>query len=639
MKKSLLLVITTAITIISSQAQTWQWGKSGGSTDNTNANSGYIENVVDIATDPNGNSYLLAVVGKGSLNFDGHTKTGYGPMHWFIVSLSCNGTYRWSKVIGAYNPAVPTAVKTDALGGVYVFGRVSSSNSLGYAHFDADTALGFNDKRLTLLKYDTSGNYKWLRQPEADTVTAYGSNNFPLELAVDPNGTCHLLCYLTPGAFAKGNYVNTAIGTHILKYDASGNFIGNVTLPITGGTPTSYQNLRMVHSQNSGKYYLNSTSFAPGSPKLTVNGSTYSETFTAAFSGTGTFLWGKQTTANWEIYGRPALDANGKLFIAGSCRDGDSFNGYTGSGIGIFGGPVVSAMDTNGTALWTKASVTNGAAIAGAIVSKGSEIAVTGYYPSKLKWQGATDSFKQGFNNGYNVYIARLNASTGAYIKQDSLYSPATYDEAGTAITVDKNGNYYVGGYFYSQIKVAGTTLTNIGGETDFFVAKYGVSNCNCIMPVAGFSSNINPTTKVGSFTYTGTTPVDSVRWNFGDGGTSTQMNPTHTFSNGTYNVCVTVYNSCGSNQYCNNVTLSVKGLEALGNVKVYPNPANNFFTIEGAVGATATLTNNIGQRAMQFSVNTDKQVMDISSLPSGMYVLQLTDSKGNHGAMSFVKQ
>lgn len=49
----------------------------------------------------------------------------------------------------------------------------------------------------------------------------------------------------------------------------------------------------------------------------------------------------------------------------------------------------------------------------------------------------------------------------------------------------------------------------------------------------------------------------DTWAWNFGDGGTSTETNPTHTFlTNGTFNVCLTVSNVAGSDTHCENVII-----------------------------------------------------------------------------------
>jgi hypothetical protein len=646
MKKVLLLSALAILFSNLADAQSWQWGKRGGSADN-GGGSGDRETVTDMATDPNGNVYILAYAGKTALNFDGHTKTGYSRRGWFIVSVSCNGTYRWSKVIGSYNDEYGVAIKTDALGGVYVLGRVSSSNSLGYGHFDTDTAIGYSEKRIALVKYDTSGNYKWLRRPEADTITGAGSNNFPFDLAVDPNGTCHLYCYLTPGSFANGGFVNTTTGAHVLKYDASGNYVGHVDLAISGGNVLSYQNLRMTHSP-SGKYYFTGTSRNILAPALTINSTSYPPQFIVAFNSSGNFLWGKKASGYWNIYGRPALDARGRIFISSAAQNGASFNGFTATTANVgAGGPVVNAIDTNGTMLWNTCARTNGSAGGQAIITNGTEVAIAGDYTGKVRWTGAKDSLNLPANYGGNVLFARLNAATGAFIKQDSLYSPSGYIERATGIAVDGHGNYYVGGYFETQINVAHDTLSN-GGETDFFVAKYGLP-CGCTSaPTSNFSFGYSG--KAVQFTYNGSTAqVDSVVWSFGDGQKQTVKSGftapiTHTYTtSGTYNVCAAVYAYCGTATICKNVTATGAGavgsLSALGNIRVYPNPASTYIFIEGAKGSVATITNNIGQRAMQFSISAEKDVIDISILPAGMYILQLTDAKGNGGAMTVVKE
>ena len=68
--------------------------------------------------------------------------------------------------------------------------------------------------------------------------------------------------------------------------------------------------------------------------------------------------------------------------------------------------------------------------------------------------------------------------------------------------------------------------------------------------PVANFSGT--PTTGTAplhvSFTDSSTGDIESLSWSFGDGGTSTAQNPTHTYDDpGTYNVSLTVTGSGGS--------------------------------------------------------------------------------------------
>src|ERR1051326_3061195 len=54
--------------------------------------------------------------------------------------------------------------------------------------------------------------------------------------------------------------------------------------------------------------------------------------------------------------------------------------------------------------------------------------------------------------------------------------------------------------------------------------------------------------------------------WNFGDGNTSAQEFPQHTYSSaGTYNVCLTVTNQCGSDTICEGITVKEPVAEICG--------------------------------------------------------------------------
>jgi PKD repeat protein len=84
---------------------------------------------------------------------------------------------------------------------------------------------------------------------------------------------------------------------------------------------------------------------------------------------------------------------------------------------------------------------------------------------------------------------------------------------------------------------------------------------------------NTGPAAPIAAFTWTPTSPVvnSAVQftdqssntptgwaWTFGDGGTSTAQNPTHTYTaTGTYSVCLTASNATGNNQVCHSVVVS----------------------------------------------------------------------------------
>lgn len=95
-------------------------------------------------------------------------------------------------------------------------------------------------------------------------------------------------------------------------------------------------------------------------------------------------------------------------------------------------------------------------------------------------------------------------------------------------------------------------TATNECGESSYCETI----TITCDAPDAAFNfDNVNLTT---SFTDVSTNGPNSWQWNFGDGNTSTQQSPTHTyFAPGSYTVCLTVTNDCGSDQICMQVVIT----------------------------------------------------------------------------------
>ncbi len=216
-------------------------------------------------------------------------------------------------------------------------------------------------------------------------------------------------------------------------------------------------------------------------------------------------------------------------------------------------------LDQNGNKIWAVNASTVGAANSFAITVAGNELAVTGNFYQDMKW--GTQVLAQGTNESADVFLARLNAQTGDLMGVDTLKSSYGAEEIPAAVIPDKRGNYYIGGKFYSNIIIGNNTLTNSGGETDWFVAKFGAANCSCTLPVAAFS-NTNGSGNTVNFIYTGTTPVDSVVWDFGNGSRATGLTTSITFAqSGSYNVCATAYNSCGSHTYCKNVATNGVGI------------------------------------------------------------------------------
>jgi len=126
---------------------------------------------------------------------------------------------------------------------------------------------------------------------------------------------------------------------------------------------------------------------------------------------------------------------------------------------------------------------------------------------------GGAPAYEYDFGNGPTSSNAMLNASSGTY----------------TVTISDMNG-------CTNQVTAS---ILNVGDTPN---ANFIYNNNNSL------TVNFSETFSSG----------DSYSWDFGDGNTSTQNSPSHTYStNGTYQVCLTITNGCGSDTYCESVTVT----------------------------------------------------------------------------------
>lgn len=137
--------------------------------------------------------------------------------------------------------------------------------------------------------------------------------------------------------------------------------------------------------------------------------------------------------------------------------------------------------------------------------------------------------------------VAFTNLSTG--LPTSYLWN---FGDGGTSTLTNPSHLYVENGTYNVCL-----TATNLYGSN---TACQNVVIDSYIPPVADFSYTGEPTV---AFTDLSTNSPTSWLWNFGDGGTSTLENPTHTYTyNGVFNVCLTATNLGGSDIHCELVTI-----------------------------------------------------------------------------------
>lgn len=71
---------------------------------------------------------------------------------------------------------------------------------------------------------------------------------------------------------------------------------------------------------------------------------------------------------------------------------------------------------------------------------------------------------------------------------------------------------------------------------------------------------------------------------------------------------------------------------------QIYPNPTSGIFTIENAKGTTIVIYDVVGKEVYRANVGTNRQQIDISSLPNGVYMAHITNSTGNQVVKKIIK-
>jgi len=560
-------------------AQSFQWIKDGGSAENLGSND--YEQVYSIATDSQKNVYVLSKVGMSNLNIDGNPKTNYDnpssfPTDIVLASFTCDGTYRWSKIIGGSGKENISAVQVDSQDNVYVAGKMGTCNDGSvsqpypgriendYTFPNSTTACD----RIFLAKFDTNGVFQYIKRPQLPTtssnaITYTGSFNFQIQ-----DDILYWFVWIPPGTYADGAFTNSTTETHapyVLKYNLDGSFIEATQL----GNIQGIFDIRLNYYRNpyNGYYYM--TFIKTSSTTFSINGQpVVNAAALICYDNNGNLLWKKENNNNnaniMKFYGLD-FDSQNNIYIAGAMT-GNNLNSFIGYSIAILNTPafVIKVDPTADNLLWGSHHDTLGNNGNGALVYNGNEIAYTG-------WCGGTN-FTWGTQSIYvtapgelqDVLLARFDSTTGACLSLNNISSSAGSTDYGAAITVDASGDYLVGGGFAALIyDTNGNSVTNEGGTTDFFIAKFATEPCS---------------------------PLSN-----------------ETFETNT--------------------------------IKVYPNPTRNVLTVAINENANYELYTITGQLVKQGKLTTIENTIAVQDLSKGYYLLRIGKENGNWQSIKVLKE
>ena len=709
---------TFFISITTLHAQQFKWVTGGGTV------SSFTEQVNFMCTDPNGNVYVLSNVGNDPITADTFHATPYGATdNILLTSYNCSGQMRWAKLIASSSGNCTSfGLAADSLGHIYVAGSFIHTSATDVFHIGYDTSItGSSSRYLTtgLIQFDTTGHFNWIRFVGPNTFAA-ATSVYGGPITEDAANNTHYFCYITTGTTLMTG-VTSVYGVYDMTYNTAGTLLSAVRLDLDS------------------EWYLMGAVIDPSTNKLYVCGQVNQSFgagvdtfFAAAFDASRNLLWqyfaghGNAEDAISSI----TLDQSKHLHFAGNAASPTlatttfSFNGDSVSNThyGLYAMSVVLTTDTNGHPEWIKKF--DGSLDVNGFNSitqlPNNKVAAFGTFVGKII-DNQGDSLVTPAGDGYSPYLA-IYDSAGDLQTVQQTFGDGFYN-VGIAITSDKVGNIYIGGYVTDSIWAGPPAIPayhSIGGNTDLFVMKYGV-DCSCTsMPIANYSDtgtstigftytgttsgidsvvwnfgdgsatitgitpfhtytasgtfnacatvytscgsdihcsevvvpcSIVPTSSyshagvpIVNFTYTGTTSgIDSVIWQFGDGGVGNGLTPTHTYTAlGTYTVCATAYTVCDSNTFCDTVVIGTLSASALNvsNVQVFPNPANDKLYITDIVQSTSyRLLNVTGECMQQGILKYGSNALSLKTFAQGIYILEMTGSDGERSMVRVVKE
>ncbi len=148
----------------------------------------------DLVADNNSNIYVIAKPANSTSTADA-----------LLVKYDSSGNEEWQQELELDDPALLKAV-TDSQNNIYVTGTIDSASAVSFIY------------NTFVSKYDSSGNLKWTRELDGP-----GSTN-TLDLTVDDIGNVYFTAGATP-------YSDSGGGSHLVKYDSSGNLEWKQDLP------------------------------------------------------------------------------------------------------------------------------------------------------------------------------------------------------------------------------------------------------------------------------------------------------------------------------------------------------------------------------------------------------------------------
>jgi hypothetical protein len=593
MKKILLFIAISFVTIAKAQTTTFNFAKSITST--------YVLDISDVTTDSSGNVLttgyygVTANIGPNDGSLAQIINPNISPLQrgidGYVTKMSPTGALLWTKRFGgSADNNYGKAIKTDAAGNVYVAGTF-----IGQCDFNPEASFVIRSgpasgpagvENTFIIKYGPTGNFLWvktfvgvLKQDVTDIDVDAQGNVFTTGLFQDKID-------FDPGLGT--NFIQNASSSDIFisKLNTNGEFVWVKSFS-GNGFYNNDNKANDIELDNLGNILISGSftqtmDFDPSAVNyiLTSHGSyEESDAFVAKLNSLGQFVWAKKIGGPARDYSKAiGIDGNNNIYLYGYYSS-DSVEPFVDFDPGI--------ANYNLTPLNK---------IQNAVV----KLNPTGDFQwAKLFYGNSTGEF--GFGRAFDVDVAG-----NFYINEaisGSVSRPATYDFDDSDkefILTSTSANSYLAKY------------NNLGGFVAAFLTKNSQAGGLATRSVRADESGgiITIGTFDGNYSLTNPTAID--------------FDPTQ----GLFELKVSTYNVFIQKVTLSN-SLSTQNYDSKKFI-VYPNPASNniYLSLDNNLeNAHLKIISILGQTVLEKqNISGNKFSADVSNLSSGTYIVQLQE-------------
>ena len=207
----------------------------------------------------------------------------------------------------------------------------------------------------------------------------------------------------------------------------------------------------------------------------------------------------------------------------------------------------------------------------------------------------------------------------GSYVAALTIFS-SIWKQSSFGLTYTAGLSSQLAQYYQTK---SDNTLFNSTNDWNLLINK----------PSSNFSESISGSTATFTNSSSSVNSTLNYSWDFGDGNTSSILNPSHTYAtNGTYSVTLIASNCIFSDTITKTIQVGPTGIEenTVSNFQFYPNPTINQINIKVGnelLGSVYTIYDNTGKSVLNGKIIIENTLVELGDLSKGQYFLRVGDN------------